>query len=70
MGLFQDPVSGHSCWTCEHWEVEHPHPHSATCLRDRICLRSLPESGCAFWTRATGHDDEAEPAPGGSRFTY
>jgi hypothetical protein len=58
-GRHMTPKPGQSCFTCEHWKIEHPQPYSATCLHGvSIHVRSMPERGCAMWVRATGHDDE------------
>jgi hypothetical protein len=57
--LFQQPVIGRACWTCEWWEVEYPLPYSASCLNPECArLRTNPQRGCASWVRATGCDDE------------
>lgn len=63
MGLFQDPLDGKSCWMCEHWQVEHPRPSTVTCVRKRSpSATPLPNTGCAFYVRATGSDDETDNA--------
>jgi hypothetical protein len=45
------------CWYCRHFG-RMGGAHSAVCLRDGGHLRSQPETGCAFFERVPGVDDD------------
>lgn len=56
---YPDASTDHSCFACEHWEIEYPLPQSAKCLNpDCVRIRVMPERGCSCWVRAIGSDDE------------
>lgn len=45
------------CWYCRHFG-QMGGAHSAVCNRDEGHLRSQPETGCAFFEREPGVDDD------------
>jgi hypothetical protein len=38
---------------------------AARCIRDRLHVRATPETGCVFWEREPGADDDEIPPPSG-----
>jgi hypothetical protein len=48
----------HSCFTCAHYGERRD--LNVWCEKYSY-MRSAPESGCAFWMREPGADDEGEP---------
>lgn len=59
MGLFQDGSEGRECRFCEHWGGDIPNTASAVCTRKRRSVNAIAKTGCVFWVRATGSDDDA-----------
>jgi len=61
MGLFQDGTPGHSCVICEHWGGPIADGTHALCVRDkdRPYVQARRATGCVYWVKAIGLDDEA-----------
>jgi hypothetical protein len=56
---FQDRDSNRSCRLCEHWAGDVENTVHAICMRgDELRLQTFGRTGCVFWVRAIGADDE------------
>ena len=61
MGLFQGDFQ-RACVGCEHFAEWRANGAVILCMREeRPYAQATPESGCAFWVRAIGADDEQAP---------
>jgi len=63
---FQPPNDdSRACRRCEHYGGVDSSGAHAVCMRlPGGQLRAMPQFGCAFFVRATGSDDDAEPVKG------
>lgn len=55
------------CRGCEHWGGDIPGTPRANCQRDGGQSSTSAESGCVFWVRAIGSDDDYLPGIGAGR---
>jgi hypothetical protein len=55
-----EPDAHHSCYTCHHFGERLG--HHAWCETYRY-VNAEPETGCVYWEREPGADDEGEPEP-------
>lgn len=54
---------GGPCWHCSSFQGRlYAGSAAACCLAPGLKVRSLPASGCAFWLREVGSDDEPGPS--------
>lgn len=50
------------CWHCTAFVMLVYSGTAARCSREgRICIQAAPSTGCAFWEREVGADDEPGP---------
>lgn len=52
------------CWTCTHWHGKTTGGVHAICEKDapRLLVMGDALSGCVYWEREVGADDEVPPA--------
>lgn len=63
MGLLQRNGDDHHCMWCEHYGGPIAGGSHAECVREKYpAVQAQPETGCVFWVRAIGSDDESGPA--------
>ncbi len=55
-------TSPQACWHCTHFQALVYRGTAARCPRaGRPSIQAAPTSGCVFWEREVGADDEAGP---------
>jgi len=56
---FQDRNHDRPCWRCEHWAGDIEDTVHAVCMRGgELRVQTFGATGCVFWVRAIGTDNE------------